>query len=214
MRIKFIQKIIDKIRNKKQREIKCLSQYNNIEINKLIVNNVNLNIKGQNNTIIINTSLIKGTLNINIFGNDNYIYIDNNVTVSQNLSILIGQNHHNFGKVNNSRFEIYKNTSVESVNYITFNSNTFCKIQEDCMLSYGITIYNTDAHPIFIKGTRTIINKVKGIKIGKHSWIGMNVTILKNSNIPSNSIIGCNTVFCGGGGGLTLRICRKPCKNC
>ena len=97
MRIKFIQKIIDKIRNKKQREIKCLSRYNNIEINKLIVNNVNLNIKGQNNTIIINTSLIKGTLNINIFGNDNYIYIDNNVNVSQNLSILIGQNHHNFG---------------------------------------------------------------------------------------------------------------------
>ena len=47
--------------------------------------------------------------------------------------------------------------------------------------------------------TEEIINKVKGVTIGEHSWICKNVTILKNSFVPKHSIVGCGAVFSGGG---------------
>ena len=196
MCIAFLQKFIDKIRRKIRNNI---SECNNIQIPKEILGNVRLHVVGKDNNIVIKNKNLKGFVNINIFGNNNTVILDDNVFLSQKMSILIGQNHTNFGEVNNSRFFIGKNTSVESLNYITFNSNTFCEIEEDCMLSYDITIYNTDGHPIFNKDTKEIINKVKGVRIGKHSWIGFNTTIMKNSVVPAHSIIGCHSVFAGGG---------------
>lgn len=203
MHITFVQDLIDIIRGKKRRaknKIIEIFKNNNIDIPKEYKDKINLNIEGQNNTIIVpKNNHIIGNISINIYGDNNKIIFNENVYVANSLSISIGQNHPNFGKVINSSFTIGKNSGVESLSYITFNSNTYCNIEKDCMLSYGITIYNTDAHPIFKKDTKEVINKVKGITIGEHSWIGMNVTILKNSIIPSNSIVGCNSVFSGGG---------------
>ena len=187
-------------------------QFNDIRINENVRANVDLNIIGKNNKIIINTDAIIGKLNLKIFGDNNYILIDENVSVSSGLFILIGKNHPNFGKVCNSKLEIHKDTSIESLEYITYNSNTFCVIEEQCMLSYGILIYNTDGHPIFDKDTGELLNKPRGITIGKHSWIGMKATILKNSIVPCNSIIACNAVYaCGSRGGLIayLQVIRQ-----
>lgn len=203
MRIRIIQKIIDTVRRKKRKIINPLNEIkknNNINIPESCNDKIVLNIVGQNNTVVIPEKVgIMGQLIINLYGDNNKIIFDENVFVSNMLNILIGQNHPNFGKVTNSTFTIGQNTSIESLTYITFNSNTYCNIEKDCMLSHGITIYNTDAHPIFKKGTKEVINKVKGINIGEHSWIGMGVTILKNSFVPKNSIIGYNAVFSGGG---------------
>ncbi len=195
MQIKFIQDIIDILRDKKGS--RSVYKKNNIQINEKIKKNINLNICGENNSIIIKSESINGKIDINIYGDNNFIFIDNNVYLSVSISIFMGQNHPYFGKIYNSSFEILKDTSIEQMSYVTYNSNTYCKIGEDCMLSYGITIYNTDAHPIFDKDTKQLINRAKGIEIGKHSWICQGVTILKNSTIPNNSIVGCNAVFSG-----------------
>ena len=171
---------------------------NNINIPQNCKNKINLNIEGVNNSVIIpQNNKIMGILNINIYGDNNKIIFDENVHVSNELSILIGQNHPNFGKVTNSSFTVGENSTVESLSYTTYNSNTYCNIEKDCMISSNVTLFNTDAHPIFKKDTKEIINKVKGITIGEHSWVGMGVTILKNSIIPKNSIKGCNAVFTG-----------------
>lgn len=201
MHITFVQDLIDTIRGKKRRaknKIIEMFKNNNIDIPKEYKDKINLNIEGQNNTIIVpKNNHIIGTLSINIYRDNNKIIFDENVNVSIELSIFIGQNHPCFGKVIKSSFTIGKNSSVEALTYVTYNSNTYCNIEENCMLANGITIYNTDAHPIFKKDTREIINKVKGITIGEHSWIGKNVTILKNSTVPAHSIIGYNAVFSG-----------------
>lgn len=202
MHITFVQDLIDTIRGKKRRaknKIIEMFKNNNIDIPKEYKDKINLNIEGQNNTIIVpKNNHIIGSLSINIYGDNNKIIFDENVYVSIELSIFIGQKHPYFGKVIKSSFTIGKNSSVEALTYVTYNSNTYCNIEENCMLANGITIYNTDAHPIFKKDTREIINKVKGITIGEHSWIGKNVTILKNSTVPAHSIIGYNAVFSGG----------------
>lgn len=196
MRIRLIQKVIDIIRLKNKPSF-VVSKGNQVEITDSAKKKINLNIIGKNNIIKIKTKKISGCISINIFGDNNSILIDENVSVSQSLSILIGQNHPNFGKVENSEVIIGKNTSIEQLDYITYNSNTYCKIGENCMISYGVLMYNTDGHPVFEKDTKKIINNIEGISIGEHSWIGMHVTILKNSFIPQNSVIGCNSTFTG-----------------
>ena len=65
------------------------------------------------------------------------------------------------------------------------------------MFSDGITLFNTDAHPVIDIVTKKIINKVNGITIGNHCWIGKAVTILKNTVIPDNCIIGYGSVVSG-----------------
>ena len=60
-----------------------------------------------------------------------------------------------------------------------------------------INIFNTDAHPIYSIGPNEIINKVKGINIGNHCLIGANVTLLKNTNISDDCILGWGGVVSG-----------------
>ena len=62
------------------------------------------------------------------------------------------------------------------------------------MFSYGITVYNTDSHPIIDAESGNIINKVKTLKIGDHVWVGANATILKNTTIADDCIIGWGSV--------------------
>lgn len=170
---------------------------NNIQIPDSILGHVKLKLNGNNNNIIIESQKINGMINIKIHGDNNTVKIAEGFRLSKGLNILIGHNHPCFGKVNHSDFIISKGTSMESVSYTTFNSNSYCKIGENCMFAYNITLFNTDAHPIFDLNTKKIINFVRGIEIGNHCWIGANVSILKNSMVPDGSIIGWGSVYTG-----------------
>ena len=196
MRIKYLQCLIDKIRHKSNIRIYGADN-NEIIIDPSSDAHVLITVNGTGNKVLVNTNYLLGNLKVNIYGDNNIVRISKGVNIS-NLSITIGQKHINFGKVKNSKFEVGENTSIGDMLYETFNSNTYCEIGENCMIAYNVTILNTDAHPIFKKGTKDIINFVKGIKIGDHSWIGARATILKNSIVPPNSIIGYGSVYSGG----------------
>ncbi len=154
--------------------------------------NIRLKIEGMNNKVVIEDNAIdkKAKIVIKIFGDNNEIYVKKGFIVSEKLNITIGYNHPNYGKVTNSKIFIDENTYLAQVSYITYNSNSFLKIGKNCMFAFGINIYNTDAHPIYNYETQKIINRVKGINIGNHCWIGANSTILKNTTIADDSIIG------------------------
>ena len=228
MRIKFVQKVIDKIRRKEpQKEVDKFAHIdfvnNDINISEQNKSNISLFIEGIGNKVYI-PELPVGPFSIFIYvyGNYNKIELGENFSLSGKLEIVIGNNHKNFGMVENCSFVVGENTSVESLKYITYNSNVFCDIEKDCLFSSNTTIFNTDAHPIYDLDTNKLINKVKGIRIGEHSWIGANVTILKNSNVPKNSIIGWGSVFSGSGGeakncafaGNPARVVRRNIKWC
>lgn len=188
---KFVCKFINKIKVK--------GNGNVIEIAPEDKSNFKFNIVGNNNKIIVRkmANIDFDIVKIRLYGDNNEIFIDEGLAVSSNFDILIGQDHPKFGKVKNSKINIGKNVSIESAEYVTFNSNTFCNIGDNCMLSAGITLYNTDAHPVFDKDSGEVINKVRGITIGEHSWIGLGASVLKNSYVPNDSIIGWKSVYSG-----------------
>ena len=61
------------------------------------------------------------------------------------------------------------------------------------MLSWDITILDTDFHPI-IDDQSNILNPNNPVVIGNNVWIGYNTKIMKGITIADNVVIASNTV--------------------
>lgn len=159
---------------------------------------IKISIHGDDNFIsLTNISCSENSkITIDIYGNNNSINIDS-VYIGNKLSLTLGQSHKFFGPIENSKFIINNNTSIESLDYVTYNSNSECTVGKNCMLSYSIVMYNTDAHAILEYQSNKLVNHVRGIFIGNHCWIGRNVTIMRNTAIPDDCIVGAYSVVSG-----------------
>lgn len=154
-----------------------------------------MNIVSDDNVVIIKKSgPISGKISISLTGNNCSLVLEEGIWVSTFLTIIMGQIHPNFGMIENAHIHIGRNTSFESTSITTFNSNSSVEIGERCMFSFGINVYNTDGHPIMDAASGKIINKVKRLKIGNHVWVGYNATILKNTFIPDDCVVGWGAV--------------------
>lgn len=168
---------------------------NNIVVSNSNMKNVNINTYGKNNDIVIKDS-IKGRINIYVFGDNNTIFIDDGVYAGK-LDIEIGQNHKNFGPVHDCNIKIGKKTSFESTTMIIKNSKANITVGDNCMFACNIMMYHTDSHPVFDFKTGKIINIVKDLVIGNHVWVGNNATILKNTHITDDCVVGWGSVVSG-----------------
>lgn len=169
---------------------------NRIEISPQDERYIKLNIIGENNTVIVKklASDSSGKLLVSIAGNNCSVIIDEGVHIGTSLEIIAGRIHPNFGMMGNTHIFIGKRTSFESVLLMAANANSSIEIGERCMFSYNINVYNTDMHPILRAEDKSIINKVGKLKIGDHVWVGYDATILKNTTIADDCIIGWGSV--------------------
>lgn len=85
-----------------------------------------------------------------------------------------------------SNFTITAESSIVSFKEVTIGNN--------CLFSWDNLIMDTDFHSIK-NNSDEIINFDKEVIIEDNVWIGCRCLILKGSFIPSNSIIGANTVI-------------------
>lgn len=122
----------------------------------------------KNKTILRNYGLIKfeGAANI---GHGSKISID------KQGKLVLGRD-----------FIITAESSIVCHNKITFKQN--------CLISWEVLIIDHDLHNIY-DCNKKLINKTLPIKIGKDTWIGARVTILKGVNLPDNVIIASNSVI-------------------
>lgn len=191
--LKNFQNILDVLRGKRK-SLKQMMSDNDIQIEKKMFKYVDLNIQGKNNTVIIEGKINadrRAKIRIEILGDNNSVIIKEGLYLVKNIWITIPY------KVNNTRFFIDKNASIASMTYVTVNSNVYCEIGKDCMFGTDVLLFNTDAHPILDLNTKELVNKVRGIIISDHCWIGTNVKIMKNSIVPEDSIVGHSAVFAG-----------------
>lgn len=88
-----------------------------------------------------------------------------------------------------------KLTFGENVN-ITGRTSIICgkeiEIGRNSLLSWDIQIMDTDFHNV-IDEEGNAINPPKAVRIGEHVWIGSRVTVLKGSEIPSDTVIAADT---------------------
>ena len=116
--------------------------------------------------------------------------------LGDNSSIKIGKSNYT---INNLDITYMNNNSIEIGEHFSSYSclilmqdekHTFIKIGDDCMFSTGIVILPSDGHTLYDKNTGEILNKPVGITIHDHVWVGRDVYILKNTEIPSNCVVG------------------------
>lgn len=171
---------------------------NLVEFDGCDAGHLKISIDGKDNVVRIkNCSFSRyAMVRVHICGSHNTVLIDG-LRLSGTLEISMGQNHEYFGPITGSKVVISPGTSIEEMKYLTYNSNTEFTVDEDCMISYGVTVYNTDAHAILTYPEKKLANPVRGVHIGRHCWIGMHVTVMKNTSVPEDSIVGACSVISG-----------------
>ena len=136
---------------------------------------------GENNNVIFKCSEeTQGKIELVIQGNGNSVVIEEFVEVTSLLRICIMDN--------NSKVIIGRGTTIESASISVADDDNFVIIGEDCMFAQNVTLLASDFHTICNLEEGRRINVRKGNKIDNHVWLGIGVTVLKNTRVMSNSI--------------------------
>lgn len=173
---------------------------NKISIHEKDISFVSIKIEGDNNIIKVEklNSNIKGKIFISIYGNNNKVNIKQGLWVGENgLNIQIGINSWCHEKVSNSAVFIGEKVNIEGAKILTDQSKAKINIGDNCLFSWGINLFHTDAHPIYDLNTKQILNRAYNMEIGNHVWIGAYATLLKNVSVKQDSIIGWGSVVTG-----------------
>ena len=159
---------------------------------------LDIDLKGANNTIIIEYPTHFIDSRIDCKGNNGKIIIEQTKNKLINLKIYMSSND-NEKLLENRYVHIKRNASSGGgggLSIFSWSENSKVIIGEDCMFSCGIKVFCGDGHLFKDKKTGKYINNYDGcfVEIGNHCWIGMNVVVCKNTRIPDGCIIGVNSV--------------------
>lgn len=180
------------------RHVVRAKKYNRIEINKEDIPHVRLRVRGRGNVIKIGKLASRnGVLTIRVYAENTTIEIGEGLNIASEFKINVRPIRDTSGALENCHIQVGEELNVQSATVVIYNSNAKLEIGKCCLFSSGITIYHTDGHPIYAYDTDSIVNRVKNLSIGEHVWIGANVTILKNSVIPSGCVVGWGSVVSG-----------------
>lgn len=162
---------------------------NNIGMRNQLINhafnfNINIDIIGNDNIILIAENSDIRDLKIKIRGNENKLIIGENCRISGSFLL----------EHSNCTIKIDKDTTIEFAEISASEENTSVFIGNNCMLSSGVIINTSDSHSIIDNQTKTRLNKPKSIFIKNNVWIARNAMILKGVSIEDNSVIGAGSV--------------------
>lgn len=77
------------------------------------------------------------------------------------------------------------------------NSSIVCKediaFGEDCLIAWGCTFLDGDAHSIYSLESGEKVNGNRPIRIGNHVWFGMNCVVLKGAQIGNGCVVAANS---------------------
>ncbi|MDA3895175.1 MAG: acyltransferase [Desulfobacteraceae bacterium] len=171
-----------------------------------IFNAVDRKVKGKRN-IIQYSNAILSNVKIDIRGDNNSIIIEKNSILNGTIFFIRGDNH----KVHSGPACRMKNgciwfedsscclsigsqSSFGDVHIALTEPNSCIEIGNDCMFAYDIDLRTGDSHSIIdsISGNR--INFAGNIIINDHVWVGAHSVILKGVSLPENSIVATGSI--------------------
>lgn len=153
-----------------------------------------------------------GNIRIHIYGDNCRVEIGGVVQIDQELNVFVGLTSPVYGKVVDCSVSIGSGTSIGSACITLVSSHSSVSIGANCMFSFDVALYQTDAHPIYELGTDRIVNMSRSMTIGDHVWLGKGVTVLKNSIIPNGCIVGWGSIVSGKFTESNSIICGNPAR--
>lgn len=149
------------------------------------------------NNIIIEAPLKKFMIKIGTKSNDGIPEISRGfISVSKNGKIIFKDN-----------IEISCGSSIRAIGYgkINFGNNFYCNkncafesrkainMGNDVLIGWNVNIRDSDGETHYIIKDNLKKENKKEIKIGNHTWICANVSILKGVYIPDNCVVAYNS---------------------
>ena len=171
------------------------------------ISGLKISVCGENNKIIIDQKTLKAFSHssINVDANNSTIIFEETDRICNlYLSICCGDNQ---------RFVWGKGSNCWGLNAFLHEENSTIIIGEDCMFSGEISIWATDGHAVLDNSNKKAINNITTpVTIGNHAWIGTRATLLKNTNIKNNSIVGAGSVVTSNFNKSNVIIAGNPAK--
>ncbi|MDR2193964.1 MAG: acyltransferase [Treponema sp.] len=153
--------------------------------NKVALDNVVFDIRGNGNMIHLSENVILNDTSIRIYGNGNKIYLKENMAVESNIMILM--------EGNENYLEIGKKTTLLAVNFVLADGSRII-LGDDCMCSYDVHFRTSDQHSIIDGGGGGRINWEKDIIIKDHVWFCANTRIQKGVTIAHETVVGLGAI--------------------
>lgn len=150
---------------------------------------VRVDLRGSNNTLIIDSGAKLGTLTIEFGCNNAYVRIGPNTGVSPFTGFLrLGED---------AKITLGKNVSTTGPCFISSVEGTTVTLGDDVMIASENEIRADDAHPMFDVHTELRINPAKDITIGNHVWIAKRAVLLGGASMGDGSVLGYGAILKG-----------------
>lgn len=125
------------------------------------------------------------------------------IYAGHNSKIIFGKNFRVRSKIyidaraDNTNICFGKNVNIGEINILGGDEpNLSLSIGDNFLSSFGGYIRLADGHTIINMETNQVINSPKfGIRIGNNVWFGYNVIMLKDSSVPSHSVVGAGAII-------------------
>ena len=151
-----------------------------------VIGNAKINIRGNGNVVDFGKGVILNNFSLDIQADACQVLVGDGVRFSGKIIMKITSN--NFLRVGSK-------TTIGGCSFVVGEGGSI-SIGDDCMLSWGIDIRNTDSHAIFDINSKRV-NPAKDIVISNHVWVGARATILGGARLGENTVVGIGSVVKG-----------------
>jgi acetyltransferase-like isoleucine patch superfamily enzyme len=148
--------------------------------------NVELDIVGDRNRILVGEGCVLVNLKFHIRGSDHLIDIGRNCRVTRGGSFWLEDER--------CELRIGQGTSMVEAHIAVTEPGSKAVIGEECMFANDIDIRTGDSHSILDAATGKRINFAENVAVGKHVWVASHVVILKGVEIGADSVVAAGSI--------------------
>jgi acyl-[acyl carrier protein]--UDP-N-acetylglucosamine O-acyltransferase len=183
-----------------------LAQHPPAELGQLEQRNIHVRGRTAENRVYLKNAATRCTrrLVVQFDGTDNRIYVDENCGMEGTIRFCNdGGTAFIFGGQRCARVSgtIYAGgTFIWGSGASSFGMTFWCDggrkivIGEDCLFSENIRIRSSDQHSVIDLASKRQINFPADVAVGRHVWIGADVSVLKGVTIGDGSIVGAGSL--------------------
>ena len=185
-----------------ENQIQIIWQDNKTTTNPKYINNLSISFWGKNNKIKLYAPIVFYPSYISA-------YDDCNITIRTSPQMKI-----KLCAYKNSTVDIGENVQIGSAFIQMMNEKgTSLEIKKNAVLATDIKIWTTDTHSIYDKNSNKLLNAGKNkVVLGEHCWICDGAVLLKNAQIPDESIVGNSSVVTSAFDTPNIVIAGNPAK--
>lgn len=160
---------------------------NTIHYQGATLNQVEFNIQGEHNLILIHPGAVLNNVSFNLYGDNHRVIVGKNVRFNERGSI--------WAEDRDCLISIAQNCTFEGVHFSATEPGSKLIVGEDCMFSYDIDVRTGDSHTLMSNSQGKRFNYAKNIIFGEHVWVASHCIFTKGACVPSNSVVGTGSLI-------------------